>query len=248
MYEDNKVSINWFKIGLKLLIVILLIILFVKILGIAKDNKAEEAQNAKMTEKLEQLEEVGKKYFTDDKLPKNVGESVQVSLEKLIEEKYSNEIKDEEDNLCDATKSNIKITKLDNEYQLKTTLSCPNYDNYINTFINIEEEVIPITENVTTTKKVKTTTTTKKVTTTKATTTTVITTTVPKNKYKVSFNTNGGALIDDQYVSKNGVIISPGSPVRAGYKFVGWYYHGEKFDLNTKINQDYVLVAKWIKA
>ena len=41
--------------------------------------------------------------------------------------------------------------------------------------------------------------------------------------------------------------IAETAPIRTGYKFVGWYYHGELFDINTKINKDYVLVAKWIK-
>jgi len=36
-------------------------------------------------------------------------------------------------------------------------------------------------------------------------------------------------------------------PTRDGYKFIDWYYEGRKFNTNTRITKDYVLVAKWIK-
>ena len=117
------------------------------------------------------------------------------------------------------------------------------YD-YLNSFVEIKSDnnednnnaTIKPTEPITTT-----TTTTKRVITTSKKKTTQV------RKYTVSFNTNGGSAINDQKITSGNVIISPGAPKRSGYTFVGWYYHGQPFDLNTKINQDYVLVAKWIK-
>ena len=154
------------------------------------------------------------------------------------------EIKDTKDNACNVTESHVKVIRLDSEYQFKSTLKCSEYEDYLNSFVEIKSDnnednnnaTIKPTEPITTT-----TTTTKRVITTSKKKTTQV------RKYTVSFNTNGGSAINDQKITSGNVIISPGAPKRSGYTFVGWYYHGQPFDLNTKINQDYVLVAKWIK-
>lgn len=237
MYQDEKVSINWFKIGLRLVTLLLIIFLAIKLVFILKDSKTNVVEKNVMNERIKLLEEASKKYFIEDILPKNPGDSVTVTLKELIDKELITEIKDEQDKTCDVLLTNVKVTRLENEYQYKATLKCDNFEDYNNTFVEIKE----IEEN-TTTIPVTTTTTTK---TTRQITTKKKTTVV--KKYTISFNTNGGTLINDQSVKANGVIISPGVPSREGYKFVGWFYHGEKFDMATKINQDYVLTAKWIK-
>lgn len=240
MYQDEKVSINWFKMGLRLVIIILIVFLVFKLVSMLKDNKTNVIENNEMKEKFNLIDEAAKKYFTNELLPKEPGSSVTITLQELIDKDFIGEIKDDKDKTCDAKVSNVKVTKLDNEYQYKTTLKCDTFEDYNNTFVEIKENnnnkpttTIPVTTTKTmTTKKIKTT---KKVTTTTT------------KKYKVSFNTNGGTLINDQTVNANQTIVSPGVPRRDGYKFVGWFYHGTKFDMTTKINQDYVLTAKWIK-
>lgn len=237
MYQEEKVSVNWFKIGLRLVVVILIIFLAVKVILMIRDNKTNVVENNVMKEKIKLLEDASKKYFNDDNLPKESGSSVTVTLQELIDNKLIEEIKDEKGATCDFNASNIKVTRLDKEYQYKATLKCNDFEDYNNTFISIEEEEstsVPVSTT-------STPQTTKKITTTKRTTTKV------SKKYTVSFNTNGGSLIEDQLVKENHLIISPGVPKRDGYKFVGWFYHGDAFDMSTKINQDYVLTAKWVK-
>lgn len=242
MYQDEKVSINWFKIGLRLVTLLLIIFLAIKLVFILRDNKTNVVENNEMKEKIKLLEDASKKYFTEDLLPKKPGESVTVTLKELMDKKLIKEIKDEQNKDCDISLTNVKVTRLDNEYQYKATLKCNNYEDYNNTFMEIKDDkeenttTIPVTTPPTTTQATKTTTTT-----TKKKTTTIV------RKYTVSFNTNGGSIISDQIVKANQVVISPGVPRRDGYKFVGWFYHGEMFDMKTKINHDYVLTAKWIK-
>ena len=231
MYEQNKISANWFKIGLRILIVILCALLLFRIVVIIKDNKTNVIEQDEMKEKINLLEDVGKKYFAEDKLPKEIGDSETVTLKELVNAKLIDEIKDKKDKTCNLEKSYVKVTRLDKEYQIKTLLTCSTFEDYKNSFIEIEKD-----------SKDKTTTTTKKVTTKKTTTKKAA------KKYQISFNPNGGSLLDEIYVKENNVITNISTPVRPGYEFVGWYYHGVPFDLNTKINQDYVLVAKWIKA
>ncbi|MCH5167599.1 MAG: InlB B-repeat-containing protein [Erysipelotrichales bacterium] len=228
MYEQNKISANWLKIGLRILIVILCVLLLFKIVVVIKDNKTNVIEQDEMKEKINLLEEVGKKYFDDDKLPKEIGDSQTITLKELVDAKLIDEIKDKKDKTCDSEKSYVKVTRLDKEYQIKTLLTCDNFEDYKNSFVEIKKQEL---ETITTTTKTTTKKTTKKAT----------------KKYEISFNPNGGSLLDEIYVEENKVVTNIGTPERPGYEFIGWYYHGTPFDLNTKINQDYVLVAKWIK-
>ncbi|MDE5630543.1 MAG: InlB B-repeat-containing protein, partial [Bacilli bacterium] len=161
------------------------------------------------------------------------------------------ELKDEKGVSCNYDKSFIQITRLDSEYQIKSYLDCNGNTDYLNTFVDIEQADIIIKPNETT-KKVTTTTkkkTTKKTTTSRKTTTTTITTTTKKlngNYHQVSFNTNGGDFLPTQTIKDNSKIRNV-IPTRSGYKFIGWYYKGTKFNTNTNITKDYVLVAKWVK-
>ena len=244
MYEDKKVSTNWVKIGLRIISVILLVLIAYKVVDIVKENQTNVVEKDKMKEKITLLENAGKTHFTSELLPKETGSSATVTLEELIKEELIEEIKDTKDNACKVTEYHVKVIRLDSEYQFKSTLKCSEYEDYLNSFVEIKSDnnednnnaTIKPTEPITTT-----TTTTKRVITTSKKKTTQV------RKYTVSFNTNGGSAINDQKITSGNVIISPGAPKRSGYTFVGWYYHGQPFDLNTKINQDYVLVAKWIK-
>ena len=243
MYEDKDVSTNWIKIGLRIISVILVVLIIIKIVDIVRDNRTNVVEKDKMKEKITLLESAGKSHFKEELLPTTSGDSKTVTLEELIKEELIEEIKDLNDKACDLKKSNVKVFRLDSEYQYKSTLVCENYEDYLNSFTEIKDEDkdnnITIKPSEEDTKPVTEKTTKKPNKTTKKATT--------KKKYTVSFNTNGGSIINDQIIASNDVIVSPGAPKRAGYTFVGWYYHGEKFDLNTKINQNYVLVAKWIK-
>jgi hypothetical protein len=99
------------------------------------------------------------------------------------------------------------------------------------------------TKDTTTTSTTKTT---KKTTTTKATTrVTYTTTTIPANKVEVSFNTNGGALVDSIVIDKGSRLTSIPTTTREGATFLGWYYHGELYSFASPIEENIVLVAKW---
>ena len=42
-----------------------------------------------------------------------------------------------------------------------------------------------------------------------------------------------------------GESVSPFTPTKEGYEFVGWYLNGEEFNFDTKINESISLIAKW---
>lgn len=68
-----------------------------------------------------------------------------------------------------------------------------------------------------------------------------------KSIYQVRFDSNGGSSVSTQKVYDGDRAYEPSDPWRDGYKFIGWYYNGSRFDFNRRIYQDYTLVAKWEK-
>lgn len=244
MYEEKKYSINWLKIFVTVIIGFLVIILTVKLVSLIFRNQESKNTAKTLENNLKIMNESAKSYFTEDKLPSEVGESVRYSLKELIDAGKISELKDQNGRTCSVDESFVEATKLDTEYQIKSYLACQDESDYLNTFIEDASKLIIITpETTTTTKQVETTKkvvkTTKKASTTQTTKTTIKT-------YTVSFNSNGGDYIEPISVREGNAVNLP-TPVRTGYTFVGWYYSGTKYDTNSGIYKDIVLVAKWTK-
>ncbi len=70
-------------------------------------------------------------------------------------------------------------------------------------------------------------------------------------KYTIQFESNGGTIVPSQEVPAGAFAIRPTTPTREGYLFVGWYRDAgfdNEFDfINTKIEENMYLYAKWIK-
>ncbi len=73
----------------------------------------------------------GREYFADHRseLPKDIGNTSNVSLETLIKEKYIDKVKDKTEDDCDDEKSGVTVQKItDKDYQYYVTLVCNNYE------------------------------------------------------------------------------------------------------------------------
>ena len=68
-----------------------------------------------------------------------------------------------------------------------------------------------------------------------------------KNKYTISFDSDGGSAIPDQIVEENDKAIVPENPAKDGYTFIEWQLEGNKYDFDSGINKDIVLKAVWEK-
>jgi len=68
-----------------------------------------------------------------------------------------------------------------------------------------------------------------------------------EQRYSVTFEVNGGSLVEAVIVNENGKVTVPESPEKEGYKFDGWYLNGEPYDFSTKVTSDIKLEAKWTK-
>ena len=69
------------------------------------------------------------------------------------------------------------------------------------------------------------------------------------NKFKVTFDSQGGSIVPAQYIENNGKVTRPTDPTKAGFDFGGWYtntlYSTQwNFDTNT-VTGNMTLYAKW---
>lgn len=233
MYEENKKRVNWVTTFLKVIVLVLVILLSIKLVSIIINKQRVTSQESKYNELLKSMDDYANELFTVDNIPDTSGKTKVIYLKELVSSK---KIKD--DDTCDLNSSYIKVVRLDTEYEIKTYLVCDNYENSINSYKKLKNDITIKPHTTTTTTRPTTSTTTKKtIKTTKRTTV---------KKYKLSFNTNGGEPISDININANGVLKNEPIPVRSGYKFLGWYYHGRQFNFSTRINQDYVFTARWV--
>lgn len=109
-------------------------------------------------------------YFTKERLPEKVGDSVTLTLGEMLDKKLVLEFKDSNNKYCDTTESYVKLTKMDSEYQLKVQLTCSDYSDYIISHLGCYEYCEDCKDEVvvnTTKPSTKPTTPTKKPTTQK---------------------------------------------------------------------------------
>lgn len=67
--------------------------------------------------------------------------------------------------------------------------------------------------------------------------------------YRVSFDSNGGSTVPSAMPVQNKPMAPVADPVRAGYRFLGWYTaDGAKWDFSMPITGDMTLYAKWESA
>lgn len=70
-----------------------------------------------------------------------------------------------------------------------------------------------------------------------------------ETSYTVSFNTDGGTVIEPVNVLEDSIITRPANPTKEGHSFSNWYIDEEfleAFDFNDVITSDLVLYAKFI--
>jgi uncharacterized protein (TIGR02145 family)/uncharacterized repeat protein (TIGR02543 family) len=65
--------------------------------------------------------------------------------------------------------------------------------------------------------------------------------------YTVSFSSNGGSPVGDQYIPYNSTATAPTKPNRTGYDFVGWFDKAlaAQFNFSTPITGTIIVYAKW---
>lgn len=71
-----------------------------------------------------------------------------------------------------------------------------------------------------------------------------------REKFEVTFDSNGGPSIDSVNVLKGDSVNKPTDPVREGYVFGGWFIKLDdtnSYDFSKGVTSNLTLIAKWIK-
>src|SRR5574344_218895 len=247
MYEETKIKFDWKGFLIKLIIIILVVLIVIKLLPYNRNNNAKsEIFNSN----LNQLKDNGNSYFNKNNLPETVGESKTITLEDLINTGKIKELVDSNGKKCDTSKSYIKSTKEQKEYEIAIHLVCGGEEN--TSYIYRELTVECSTTTTTTTKvvnnsvsKVKSNNGTSSSQKESYVTSQIVTT--KSKKYAIVFDSNGGSDISTQYLAYNSTASIPSNPTKAGYTFQGWYLNNVKYSFNSAVTSNLILVAKWSK-
>lgn len=131
-YEvSNRVSlwttIKRFLLGVLLITVIVFILLW---LFPTKSSLNPLFQDV-FRRNIESMRDAGEKYFTNERMPKNVGDKIRITLGEMLDKNLLLQFTDKNGKFCSNTESYIEVTKKDNEYEMKVNLSCPTEEAFI---------------------------------------------------------------------------------------------------------------------
>lgn len=66
--------------------------------------------------------------------------------------------------------------------------------------------------------------------------------------FTVSFNTEGGTIMESVEVNKGESLDNIEEPTKEGYLFVNWLKNGMEYKNTSPVNEDFTLTANWIEA
>ena len=147
MYEDDSKNVSIRGIVVKILLIILVICILMWIFPTKKDlennlsnvniNNGSNVNidpllNTIFGQNIRTMQAAGRAYYYSATLPKNVGDSSNITLQELINKKMLIEFKDKNGNSCNTNASYVQLTKTGtNKYEMKTYLQCSGEENYI---------------------------------------------------------------------------------------------------------------------
>ena len=143
--ERNGFSIIGFiaQILVILLFVFVLMWLFPTKSYIENNNNGTNNQNNNnvvnneilFNQNLLSMKDAAREYFTKSRMPKKDGESITLSLEEMINKSMVVELIDGNAKKCDVKASYVKVTKIDDEYEMIVTLTCSGVTKTIKTTV-----------------------------------------------------------------------------------------------------------------
>ena len=100
------------------------------------NNKSETVDLSPLTsqifaDNLERMKDAAISYYTDERLPQEVGQSDTMTLSDMIGKKLIVALIDKNNKAVDVEKSYVKITKMDDEYLLKVNIKDSEKEDYI---------------------------------------------------------------------------------------------------------------------
>ena len=94
-------------------------------------NSCANSKQQVFNENLKTIKDAAISYFTNERLPKKVGDSVKLTLSEMQKEKIVLDVIDSNNSKCSTSDSYVLMTKEENEYLMKINLSCNDMEDYI---------------------------------------------------------------------------------------------------------------------
>ena len=146
--EDKRVGLPLKTFIMSLILIIIFILLLMWLLPIPRNSNNNNNENCNSNgtcevpnltgltnriyiENMKDMRDAAISYFTTDKLPKKVGESVTLSLQDMIDKHLILPFTDKDGNSCDTKGSYVTLTKLNDSYELKVNLKCGEDEGYV---------------------------------------------------------------------------------------------------------------------
>ncbi len=115
-----------------LLVKVVLIVLFVLLLMfLFPMPNLTTFYDAVFNDNVQSMKDAAEKWFTTDRMPKEVGDKKTLTLQEMLDKKLILPFLDKDGKECDAKKSYVQVVKEENEYVLKVYLSCNGKSDYI---------------------------------------------------------------------------------------------------------------------
>ena len=80
---------------------------------------------------IRNIKEAAISYFTNERLPQTVGDTVKITLKEMKDKKLVLNVIDGSNKLCSDDKTYVEVTKDEDEYVMKIFLSCSDMEDYI---------------------------------------------------------------------------------------------------------------------
>lgn len=131
MYSNEKnPGINWKDLIIKVVFVFLFILLLMWLFKKSTPNMTPFYSNV-FRENIKYMQDAAESYYTNERLPKNIGDTAEITLGEMIRKNMILEFVDKDGNSCDKEESYVQVVKNKNDYTLKVNLVCPTEKNYI---------------------------------------------------------------------------------------------------------------------
>ena len=125
------------KIMIVIIFIILILFVIAKVMG-PSDNEERKNDNYDVVfnENLQAMETFAYTYFTEDRLPKEVEDSAELTLREAFNLNLMDSFTDANGEACDVNESYIRLTKNEDDYTLRVNLKCNEQEDYLLTKVN----------------------------------------------------------------------------------------------------------------
>lgn len=130
MYSSEKnPGINWKDLIIKAIFLVIFLLLLVWLFP--KVPNMKPFYSNVFRENIKYMQDAAESYYTNERLPKNIGDSAEMTLQEMINKNLILPFVDEDGNECDTYSSYVQVKKNQNDYTLKVNLVCPKESNYV---------------------------------------------------------------------------------------------------------------------